>query len=268
MTSGPVMGDCRLCPAVGVPLMDSHIIPKWAYRRARDPSRANGAPDPVQIEEGAAIQTSTQIKEYMLCNDCEQRMGRDEDYVSRLAYQEDGTLGLTQNLPKGSMFRAGGPYARGVSLSHLDCSAIARFAASVFWRAHVAEKQKISSLKLWKPQVEALRRYVLRERPLPYQMCLTVFALVDGEELTSVHSGTLTTPATAKRGDNSLHQFVVAGLLFNLTTGTQSTPRLCLACGPSPHATIQHWKAVGFVRAFSDAIQSAERKGRLAKLSV
>lgn len=96
VTWGPVMGSCRLCGAIGVPSMDSHIIPKWAYRRARDATRTIGSPDPIRFQDGVALQTSEQIREHMLGEDCEQRIGRPEDYMSRLAFQKDQTLGLAQ----------------------------------------------------------------------------------------------------------------------------------------------------------------------------
>src|ERR1041384_1287530 len=44
---------------------ESHIIPHWAYRRASDPTAANGSTNPVMIQAGLALQTSAQIKERM-----------------------------------------------------------------------------------------------------------------------------------------------------------------------------------------------------------
>jgi len=88
-----VIGDCRLCGATQVPLRESHIVPSWAYRRARDRTSI-GPPDPIRVSEGVVVQTSEQVKERLLCGACEQRLCKDENYVSKLAYQEDGTLGL------------------------------------------------------------------------------------------------------------------------------------------------------------------------------
>jgi hypothetical protein len=263
-----VVGDCPLCGATGVSLCDSHILPKWGYRRARDETRANGSPDPILFRTGGAVQTSFQIKEYLLCDNCEQRLGRDEDYVSRLAYQENGTLGLIQQLKASAILkREGAPagsYLRSADVGHLDCGAISRFAASVFWRAHVAKRERPASLKLWKPQSEALRQFVLAKSPLPRGMCLSLIVLVDGEDLTSVHSSTMTMPASGAKGDDSFHQFVVAGLLFHLTIGSFSSPGVCLVCGHR-HVIFQNWKTVRVAMDFSKWAISRPLKGRLGK---
>lgn len=268
--NGRHAGDCKLCHAVNVPLLDGHIIPKWAYRRARGAALPGLAPDPVLIKGGVARQTSSQITEYLMCQSCEQRLGRDEDYVKRLAHQDDGTLGVmglvdpaTAVRPRGNPI---GTYVRAFPIKHLDCLAVARFAASVFWRAHVAKRARISSLFLWNPQAEALRLFVLGEKPLPERLCLIMWAIAEGEELDTVHSRTLATPSTAKKGTDSQHQFIVAGLMFTLTTGARSGgSSLCLACSSTPHLLIQDWQHIDFLRKLTQATQAAVPKGRGAK---
>jgi len=262
-------GDCRLCGAANVQLLDGHIIPKWAYRRARGAALPGLAPDPILIKGGIALQTSSQITEYLMCRTCEQRLGRDEDYVKRLAYQDDGRLGVMGLVDPATVVRPRGnpigTYVRAFPIQHLDCLAAARFAASVFWRAHVAKRARIDSLFLWNPQAEALRLFVLGEKPLPERLCLTMWAIAEGEELDTVHSRTLATPSTAKKGTDSQHQFIVAGLMFTLTTGARSPSSLCLACSPTPHLLIQDWQHIGFLRNLTHAAVSAEPKGRGAK---
>jgi len=246
-------------------------MPKWAYRRTRDLTRAIGSPDPIRVKDGVAVQTSAQITEYMLCGKCEDRLSLDEDYVSRLAFQDDQTLGLSRYVPEDAIFSRGlqmlaGVRTRAVPISDLDCQAIARFAASVFWRAHVARTHRFDGLRLWKDQAEALRRFVLEERRLPDRMCLTPFVPVDGAfTLTGVFSGTLLVPSTGVKGDNSVHQFMVPGLVFNLTTGSHSIPELCLACGRSPHVVIQHWRSIKLLENAAEMIVAAEAKGKGAR---
>jgi hypothetical protein len=249
-------------------------MPKWAYRRARDFSGAYRSGDPIRIQDGAALQTSAQLKEYMLCFDCEQHFCRDEDYVARLAFQEDQTLGLTKFIREDEvlsrgLLMLGGVRCRAVPISRLDCQAIARFAASVFWRAHVAQKHRLESLRLWKDQVEALRLFAWGKRRLPDRMCLGLLVPVDGAfTFTGVMSGALFTPTTSRRGENSFHQFMAGGLLFAFTTGAQSTPRLCLACGSAPHALIQHWRSMRVLANVAEMIKVTEPKGRGARAAV
>lgn len=272
--SEPVIGDCRLCGAVGIPLQDSHLLPKWAYRRARDFSGALRCGDPIQIADGVAIQTSRQMKEYMLCFDCEQLFCLDEDYVSRLAFQEDQTLGLAKFIRQDEVISRGlliigGVQSRAVPLSHLNCQAIARFAASVFWRFHVTREHQLKKFRLWKECAEALRLFACGKRKLPDRVCLTLHIPVDGAfAFTGIMSGTLFTPTTGRNGENSFHQFMAGGLLFVLSTGERSTPRLCLACGSSPHALIQHWRSLPTVANFVEAIKVTELRGRGARAAV
>ena len=269
MATRSVVGNCRLCGATAVELRDSHIIPKWAYRRVRDSTGTIGAPDPIQIADGVAVQTSTQLKEYMLCGGCELRLCRDEDYVSKLAVRDDGTHGLLESLPAGAVFATGPqvhetPPLRAASISHLDRAAIARFAASIFWRAHASRTHRFNELRLWSAQGEALRRFLLGDR-LPPTMCLSLFVPVDGIDLKSVHWPVVSTPGTGRKGDNSAHGFLIAGLFFNLTTGSLSVPQECLECGEAPHAIIAHWRSIPFIVNTAGMALAAEPKGKGAR---
>lgn len=250
-----MIGNCKLCLSPGVTLRDSHIIPKWAYRRASD-----GPPDPLVFRDEKFIQTSKQAKEYLLCEACEQRLSLDERYVAKLAYQVDGKLGL--EVDSGVVFPVPhpefGPHSRGASISGLDCLSMARFAASMFWRGHVARKEPLGGLKLWNPQAEALRRFVLREKSLPDRMCLHLVVLTDGAENETVHSTTTIAPCSAKHGENGFHQFVVAGLLFNLSMGTDWAG-ICLACGRNPHVIFQDWQSVRLVTSATKGMIEARR---------
>ncbi|HEY2903516.1 MAG TPA: hypothetical protein VGL59_23230 [Polyangia bacterium] len=253
-------------------LQNSHILPKWTYRRAFDDSRANGLPNPVVVEGDTAIQTSRENKEPMLCRDCEQRLSPDENYVSRIAYQDDGSLGLTRMMTSTPMLKLQLPDGRGhfraAKIESLDGPAIARFAASVFWRAHVATRQKVDSLKLWNPQAEALRLFIRGEAPLPPRSCFSLVVTVDGEQLTSVHSTTSSVPASGRRGHDGFHQFIAAGLLFNLSLGNVALPEICLVCSPVPHVIFQDWRQIRLATEMTAMFLTAERKGHLGRVAV
>src|SRR4051812_49271263 len=78
---------CRLC-LKDVPLRASHIVPKWAWKKARSEGHEN--PNVVNVHGGVAVQTSAQITEKLLCDECEQRLGRHDGYVGALVYAQDG----------------------------------------------------------------------------------------------------------------------------------------------------------------------------------
>jgi hypothetical protein len=264
------IGECRLCLATGVELQNSHILPKWTYRRAFDKTAAGGAANPIMMKNDVVIQTSEQATEPMLCFACEQLIGGDESYVADLAYR-DGALGLLAVIPLGSIFKTYvedlGAFVRGANIAALNCQSLARFAASVFWRAHVAKRPKVQALRLWNPQAESLRIFIRGEAPLPPRMCVNLIAIVDGETMTSVHSTTTTLPSSGQRGDDGFHQFIAAGLLFNLAMGTHAIPRMCVACSETPHVLFQDRHRIRFVSRVAEAIVSSPKKGRLARTS-
>lgn len=266
-----VVGRCALCFQTGVRLLDSHILPKWTYRRARDPSGSDGV-DPVMFRKGTVVQTSQQMREYLLCEVCERLLCDDEDYVARLAFQEDGTLGLGPMLkerpfvPRSPRGDADG--ARVAEISNLDCRSIARFAASVFWRAHVARRQGIESLHLSESVARGLRRFVRRERDLPSRLCLLLMVLVDDPDaasMGSLHSTTTMSPSTGEGTLNRFHQFVAAGLMFSLGIGALAHPESCLACSARPRVLFQDWRKVRFAREATERMIQGEKKGRLAR---
>ena len=222
------IGACRLCLMPDVPLMDSHIMPKWSYRRASDVGASPEKRTPIFIKDDVAVQTSFQLREHLLCHQCEGLLGRYEDYVARLAYQLDGSVGLLKVVRSRPITV---PETDAASLSGLDVLTMARFAASVFWRAHVFTRRS-GGLQLWNPQAESLRRFVLGERHLPTDTCINVLALAGDASSGSEHHTTTVMPTTAKNGDDGWHQFAIAGLVFDLAMGPSATKirAICLAC--------------------------------------
>jgi hypothetical protein len=56
-----MIGTCRLCQTPNSDLQASHIVPRWAYKRAR----GNGKnPNPVVISRTRAVQISDQMTEF------------------------------------------------------------------------------------------------------------------------------------------------------------------------------------------------------------
>jgi hypothetical protein len=144
-------GDCILCLVKGVALRDSHIVPKFSYRRAR----AKGAGgDPVHIRNGKAFQTSAQITEYLLCADCEQRIGDVETSVSRLLPLNDGDPAPLLDLV-GLVTDTSSSGYRQVPLGRIGDGDLGFFALSVFWRASVSSQYTMS---LDPVDAEAFRR--------------------------------------------------------------------------------------------------------------
>jgi len=254
---------CQLCSAIGVQLLDSHILPKWAYRRAMGIDECGAKTDPVLVDKDRVFFSSRETKEHLLCKACEQRLGLDEDYVSRLAYQEDGRLGLLDVAPVTRM-RA----ARIIPVTGLNCQSLVRFAVSVFWRAHVSSRPECRQLFLWNPHAESLRRYLLGQADLPVHFCITMYVLMDSDAGLSAGKSLSALPVTAKKGADGSHQLLIAGLLFNLSTGDSAAAieRTCLHCGIHRAILVSHPSAVKMLRKTIAGLQDAVPKGKLARI--
>jgi hypothetical protein len=255
-----VTGECRLCGAPDVVLKDSHIIPKWAFKRA-----AGGGNAPVRISDGLALQTSRQVKEYLLCDACEALLCKDEDVVARLAYQVDGSIGLLRDAQI-ERWNESGPYVGRAEIPNLDTVAIARFGASVFWRAHVSTRPECRQMVLWEQYSEVLRGFIRGQSAMRWDMCITLHALFENRGATSAHCSTIIFPVTQKRGDDGFHQFFVAGLVFNLWMGSFATDQrgLCLARGASTIGLVS-WRHVGTLQEAASKVHAAKPTGRFAE---
>jgi hypothetical protein len=230
------VGDCRLCRAQGIPLRPSRVLPRWAF------------PSLPQLEEP------------LHCEHCEARLGRHADYVSHLAYSGE-RLGLLEHVAPGP-----GPREdlRVASLRGFNATAMAHFAASVFWRAHASTNPECGRLYLSSPEEESLRDYLRGARPRPSRLCVTVAALIESDQPDVPPWTTTSFPVTDTRGQDRWHMFAVAGLAFCLSAGDAAAGigGICLACGHDPHVVFTSWSRVRHAVTLTDALLTGVRKSR------
>src|SRR4051812_5300927 len=230
------MGDCRLCRAQGIPLRRSRVLPRWAF------------PSLPQVEEP------------LHCEACEARLSRNVDYVAHLAYSGE-RLGLLEHVMPGP-----GPREdlRVASLRGFNATAMAQFAASVFWRAHVSSRPECERLYLSTAEETSLRDYLLGPRPRPSRMCLTVAALIESDAGEVPPWTTTSFPVTDTRGEGRWHMFAVAGLAFAMSAGDAAAGigGICLACGHDPHVVFTAWSRVRHVVTLTDALLTGVRQSR------
>ncbi len=144
------VGECRLCLQTSE-LEASHIIPRWVYRRLSHAAGRHGRTVEVTPEDQAY--TQNQPKEHMLCGTCEDRVGKWEGRVADLAFQLDGSFPLRDSLGTKTLLETR-------PISHADASSLARFAMSVFWRAHITTHPRFAEIRLGRFG-EMLRRWLL-----------------------------------------------------------------------------------------------------------
>jgi hypothetical protein len=216
-------GFCALCRKEGI-LMDSHLTPKWIYRRLR--SASNDKDDPVNVEKGSAFMTSKQIKKALLCGECEGRFSVREDYVARLT--DDIATNLTQYI---SLIGADMPNCVELNRDKIDTERLSYFATSMIWRSCFME----GGCKLGKYE-DQFRTYLLEETDFPSLAALTI-SIIGPATAGNAHLYNLYTAPTSGRSDLLwFHGFSLFGLTFRCFVGQALEPdwkeQICLA-GPS-----------------------------------
>src|SRR6266566_1683964 len=128
-------GQCKLC-LQDKNLRDSHLLPRALYKMTRDPAR--NPPDPIVITSKITVRTSKQVKDYLLCQDCEHLFNKNgEHWVMQQVYNGKDfplfdRLKLALHVYADPILQAYSGTAVGI-----DTGKLAYFALSVLWRASV-----------------------------------------------------------------------------------------------------------------------------------
>lgn len=250
-----MIGTCALCQKTA-DLQNSHLIPKWAYRRVCDLD-LTGAKAPVQIVGGNAFSSNRQTIKYLLCAECEQLFSTCENYVSKLTELDDGQIKLFKNIKRHDSQR---------KLASLnkdeDGDQLAYFAASVMWRGCVMTGD--CKLGLYEPK---FRKYLLGATQFPTEAIVSV-GLFEQSPTVDARSW-VSEPASTKTEIGWLHGFLLAGLVFRCWVG-KTVPsgwhQVSLA-GPNPTkyvSLVKPEECADFLAA-AEVAGAAKHRGQLAK---
>jgi hypothetical protein len=221
------VGICKLCLQNRV-LEDSHLLPAALYRMSRWEGSAN--PNPMLISSRGRLQTSKQIKNYVFCHDCEQRLSRNGERYTMLQVNRKEGFKLLQTLRTSTNMRSAGGFTFYYETSALgiDRQKLAYFAMSVFWRAAVhlwhrpEQKDPIIRLGVYE---EPIRKYLMEEAPFPPEMAILLFVCTDSHAQNVFYQpsqGNLEMPYT--------WTFQTRGLNFYLSGMEGMPPQLAEAC--------------------------------------
>jgi hypothetical protein len=179
-----VVGKCKLC-LHEKDLQNSHLMPRALYVKTRG-AGDSGNQDPYVVTVKGGKQSSFQMKDYVLCWDCEQRIRKyGEDYVMGLVTKRNGQFPLLERLNKAATRTVGKDWTHysATDTPDIDREKIAYFALSVLWRASVhtwkQESGKTVKIEIGTKYNEQIRRYLLGETPIPPNAFLTVVACTD-----------------------------------------------------------------------------------------
>jgi hypothetical protein len=249
-----MIGTCALCQK-NSDLQNSHLVPKWAYRRIRelDPT---GATAPVHIAGGNAVMSNKQTTKYLLCTDCELRLSRSEDHVARLTEPDNGQIKLF-----GSLTRLDTPRKVLASLNDgADADQLAYFATSVMWRGCVMT----GACRLG-PYEPRFRQYLLGAAAFPPEAAIHVALFEQSPNVDA--RGWVSNPTSTKANFGWLHGFLLAGLAFRCWVGKsipQEWQQASLA-GPNAkkYVSIINPEACADFLAAAEMTANAKPRGRL-----
>lgn len=251
-------GTCALCLAPRE-LRDSHILPKWSYKRIKNTATEEGNGNPLLLKDCTIVETSQQIKKRLLCTECEQRFCLRESYVSMLAYQENDTCPV-QAAP---VLEAESD-RRFVSARAYDWQHLAYFGVSVLWRAAVS--RATDALHIHDDDLEMLRVYLLEDRDLPSNMRL-ILSLFDADQDRHHWTRSAVLPASRAHGGHRRHHFWICGLYFQLCIGDRiafdGLDGVCFVTNPDHPILIAPPTFWSIVRRLGERVAEAEPRGKL-----
>lgn len=251
-----MIGTCALCMK-NADLQNSHLLPKWAYRRIceADPAASQA---PVNVVGGNAVLCNKQTTGHLLCAECEQRFSTRENYLARLTELKNGQIKIF-----GYVTRLDTPERKLASLrKDVDAEQIAYFAASVMWRGCVMTGG--CKLGAYEPK---FRQYLLDKAPFPKEAIISVGLFEESPDFDTV--GWVSEPASQKVGLLWLHGFLLNGLVFRCFVGKaidQNLRQVSLA-GPNPQKYVSILKPEecnDFLAAIEVA-GNAKHRGKLAR---
>jgi hypothetical protein len=251
-----MIGTCALCNK-NANLQNSHLIPKWAYRRIleNDPEKPRA---PVAITDGNAVLSNKQTTAYLLCAECEQRFSTCENYVARLTELENGQIKLFAYIT-----RSDTPKRKMASLNKdVDVEQLVYFAASVLWRGCVITGG--CELGVYEPK---FRQYLLNQAPFPPEAIITLGLFEESKDFDTL--GWVSEPASKKASPVWVHGFLLTGLVFRCLVGKtldQNLYQVSLA-GPNPqkYVSILKPEECNDFLAAVEVASNAKHRGKLAE---
>lgn len=118
-------------------LQDSHFLSAAIYAELRTQAHSN--PNPVLITKRISMASSKQLKDYLLCNACEQRFSASGEtwVIANMARSTGFPLQEILKKVKPAAHSDAFTLFNGASIPAIDMDALVYFALSIFWRSAV-----------------------------------------------------------------------------------------------------------------------------------
>ncbi|MEQ1935741.1 MAG: hypothetical protein ABL962_17935 [Fimbriimonadaceae bacterium] len=145
------------------------------------------------------------FKEHLLCYDCEQQLGRYEDYAKRSVFSKSSP--------------ANDVNSRDCILTGLDYAPLKLFQMSILWRMSITNHVFYQNVKLGKHQ-EMIRQRLATEDPgEPWEYACIATQLSCGSDLLK---GMFSPPSARKLHGHNVYEVVIAGMHWFLYASSHS----------------------------------------------
>jgi len=179
------------------------------------------------MDDRGWIQDSRQTRDYLLCDDCEDRFNEGGENWFLANCWQNSRFPIKSELLQSAPALAGERLKlyQAASIPQVDKAALPYFAASEFWRASAHRWQGTRGITLG-PYEEQLRQFLMNETPFPKDCALWVSIA----ETTTPMTGLILSPYGERIGTCYFYKLVVLGVGFNLLVGQRIPPQCREMC--------------------------------------
>lgn len=226
---------CALCLR-SKPLLDSHFLPAAIYKNLIDPTGL--IKGMIASNLSSASEESKQVKQYLLCQDCEIRFQQGgENWILGRRLMPDGNFELRDLLRQASpvVTRKGASFFTLNTILTVEKEQLLYFAASIFWRAAVTDWETpvghYTKLAIERNVVEGLRKYLLASAPFPENISvIIIFSAADMPRQVTTLPNITTGPTDYEQFD-----WYMPGIGFTLMTGNVPAGMQAISVSRTPH---------------------------------
>ncbi|MFC3674060.1 hypothetical protein [Ferrovibrio xuzhouensis] len=195
---------CRLCGQVAN-LCNSHVIPKWCYQNSfnkKHQLKVAATPDlRLKPEQDG-------YKEYLLCENCEQRFSLLESYAKPI-------------LTDGRAPDADREFA--YALNGVDAQKIKRFILSVVWRCSVSSSAPFYHIDIGDKHEKNMANALLLDDAIPAQIYPTlIYRLMAGPDALK---DLIRSPSIERIEGHRCARVILSGYLFHVFVTSHDVPR-------------------------------------------
>jgi hypothetical protein len=213
-------GTCKLCKVDNQQLCDSHYLPKKVYGIARSPQLRS--PLPFVLGGPHLKQASDQLRDYVFCQTCEERLNKNGErlVLANIPQDYESPFPLQAALKslKPTLVRSDVDVYDVTGVEAFEVDKLVYFAASMFWRGAIHDWATPSGLGA--PAVELcwyeepLRKFLMGEALLPDDVTVTVGIWHAKVVLQAAY-----VPCPSHLPECQRYWFYIPGIIFSLYFG-------------------------------------------------